>query len=69
MNKLIEQIADDIVNNMPQGALNIPDEFLEKFTQAIIKECQSQVSQYIDRCGIVSSLPCYVLNEHFGVES
>jgi hypothetical protein len=40
MNKRIEKLADEAVKGL-SGALNIPDEFCEKFAELIIQECIS----------------------------
>lgn len=40
----------------------------EKFAELIIAECNKRVNQYIGDCNEVTSLPEYILEEHFGVK-
>jgi hypothetical protein len=68
MNQLIEQIADDVINNMPRHVyIDIPDEFLEPFTQAIVRECIRMADEFelnVNQSGLVDRI-----KTHFGIES
>lgn len=78
MNQLIEQIADDVIINMPRHVyFDIPDEFLEAFTQAIVQECVEVCAGiaavregYNDAEGKDTAYSCGdMIKEHFGIES
>ena len=38
-----------------------------KFAELLIRECNTQVVNYVAVCGEVSSIPDYVILEHFGI--
>jgi hypothetical protein len=79
MNKLIEQIADDVVANLiPRHVYcEIPDEFVESFAQAIVQECVEVCAGiaavregYNDADGRDTAYSCGdMIKEQFGIES
>ncbi len=51
MNKLIRRLANQASNQINMTGLhNIPDEFLEKFAELIVRECDKHVSTCYDEC-------------------
>ena len=67
-NERIKQLADRAIGSMPYDWIqthdwNIPDEFLEKFAELIIKECAQVASDY-DGAHYVGT----AIEKHFGVE-
>lgn len=66
MNKRIQELADQAIEDMPGGAWNIPDEFCKKFAELIVQECIDQFCQ----SGAVSTDGSIVVGvkKHFGIE-
>ncbi len=67
MNERIRELADQAAEGMA-GALNIPDEFCEKFAELLIRKCagicfseaEGHNMAFGEHCGII-------IKEHFGV--
>lgn len=82
MNKRIEELAEQAVEEMDQEAfcedMYIPDEYLEKFADLIVKECFAVMNNLEDELKqqfkwkrdevIPTSGHIKKLSEHFGVE-
>ena len=68
MNKRIKELAEQTGESIPEfhfGDWNIPNEFIQKFAELIVRECCDVL--YDNELG--GYQVNYVLKEHFGVES
>jgi hypothetical protein len=65
MNERIRELADQAAEGMA-GALNIPDEFCEKFAELLIRKCAiiADTAQAEDMGWDIGE----IIKEHFGVE-
>lgn len=76
MKQIIMDLADKAIEDMPKMRWEIPDEFCEKFTELLVKECVSVVENlspgYDDyRNQIEDAFRSDCVNQikqHFGVE-
>jgi len=70
MNERIRELALQAGDNIPEfhfGDYNIPNEFMEKFAELIVRECTNVVGTAVDQREPAST---YVgkIKQHFGVE-
>lgn len=80
MNDQIKELAGQACDTLYDGDWNIPDEFIEKFAELIVRECMKQgdvlVKHYIDthteqdQALLLASIADYTnqIKKHFGVE-
>ena len=66
--KLLAEQAFDKANNGTISDIKIPKEFIEKFAELIVRECQFAIVSRTDLPKHERKLYNNVLKEHFGVE-
>ena len=71
MNERIRELALQAGDNIPEfhfGDYNIPNEFMEKFAELIVRECANKVKDFYQE----DEFSCYnaaeEIKQHFGVE-
>ena len=74
MNEQIKALAQQAGESIPEfhfGDWNIPNEFIQKFAELIVRECADWLKQPVNQtpsCGTVMNITAERLKEHFGVE-
>jgi hypothetical protein len=75
MNERIKQFAEQAGGEFYEGFAGSPNAVrfmetdLEKFAEAIVRECASMAVDEADKCGEQSSeMAGYAIRQHFGVE-
>ena len=66
--RLLAEQAFDKANNGTISDIKIPKEFIEKFAELIVRECQFAIVSRTDLPKHERKLYNNVLKEHFGVE-
>lgn len=66
MNKMLDNMAADVIMKLPDGDWFIPDEFIQQFGELLVKTC-ADIVQDLQDLRVPASEYADNIREHFGI--